>query len=173
MDSRTSWCTLVIAVWNSFDTVYVLKLICVFQGLAITLVSDEGDAKILNEVQDRFDVNISELPDEIDLSSYSKFVGMEALFFLCHIYQAISCYVPLTPLCLPSAKFNGKIIFICINYWVQFSDIASPPSFTELFSVKTVHLLHIGPTSALFHRWQCSWCLCYSYQRTFELRSPL
>lgn len=26
----------------------------------------------MNEVQDRFDVNISELPDEIDLSSYSK-----------------------------------------------------------------------------------------------------
>ncbi|GLH01310.1 Probable ATP-dependent RNA helicase CG8611 [Gryllus bimaculatus] len=40
------------------------------KGLAITLVSDEGDAKILNEVQDRFDVNITELPDEIDLSSY-------------------------------------------------------------------------------------------------------
>lgn len=40
------------------------------KGLAITLVSDEGDAKILNEVQDRFDVNISELPDEIELSAY-------------------------------------------------------------------------------------------------------
>lgn len=42
------------------------------KGLAITFVSDESDAKILNEVQERFDVNISELPDEIDLSSYSK-----------------------------------------------------------------------------------------------------
>ena len=31
---------------------------------------DEGDAKILNEVQDRFEVDITELPDEIDLSSY-------------------------------------------------------------------------------------------------------
>jgi len=40
------------------------------KGLAITFVSDEADAKILNEVQDRFDVNITELPDEIDLSSY-------------------------------------------------------------------------------------------------------
>jgi len=40
------------------------------KGLAITFVSDETDAKILNEVQNRFDVNISELPDEIDLSSY-------------------------------------------------------------------------------------------------------
>lgn len=42
------------------------------KGLAITFVSDENDAKILNNVQDRFDVNITELPDEIDLSSYSK-----------------------------------------------------------------------------------------------------
>jgi hypothetical protein len=57
-----------------------------FQGLAITLVSDEGDAKILNEVQDRFDVNITELPDEIDLSSYSKFIRM---FLIHHIYPPI------------------------------------------------------------------------------------
>lgn len=42
------------------------------QGLAITFASDENDTKILNEVQNRFDVNITELPDEIDLSSYSK-----------------------------------------------------------------------------------------------------
>lgn len=40
------------------------------KGLAITFVSDETDAKTLNEVQDRFEVDISELPDEIDLSSY-------------------------------------------------------------------------------------------------------
>jgi ATP-dependent RNA helicase UAP56/SUB2 len=43
------------------------------KGLAVTFVSEESDAKILNEVQDRFDVNITELPDEIDLSTYSKF----------------------------------------------------------------------------------------------------
>ena len=41
------------------------------KGLAITFVSDETDAKTLNEVQDRFDVNIPELPEEIDISSYS------------------------------------------------------------------------------------------------------
>merc|ERR1719427_1578547 len=40
------------------------------KGLAITFVSDEKDAKILNEVQERFEVNITELPDEIDISSY-------------------------------------------------------------------------------------------------------
>ncbi|PRD29127.1 UNVERIFIED_CONTAM: Ddx39b [Trichonephila clavipes] len=42
------------------------------KGLAITFVSDEGDAKTLNEVQERFDVNISELPEEIDISSYTN-----------------------------------------------------------------------------------------------------
>lgn len=42
------------------------------KGLAITFVSDETDAKVLNEVQERFEVNITELPDEIDISSYSK-----------------------------------------------------------------------------------------------------
>lgn len=43
------------------------------QGLAITFISDENDSKILNSVQKRFDVNIKPLPDEIDLSSYSKY----------------------------------------------------------------------------------------------------
>ena len=42
------------------------------KGLSITFVSDEADAKVLNSVQDRFEVNITELPDEIDVSSYSK-----------------------------------------------------------------------------------------------------
>jgi len=40
------------------------------KGLAITFVSDEDDAKVLNNVQERFEVNITELPDEIDLASY-------------------------------------------------------------------------------------------------------
>lgn len=40
------------------------------KGLAITFVSDENDAKVLNDVQDRFDVNISQLPDEIEVSTY-------------------------------------------------------------------------------------------------------
>lgn len=40
------------------------------KGLAITFVSDEKDAQILNQVQDRFEVNITELPDEIDVTTY-------------------------------------------------------------------------------------------------------
>ena len=43
------------------------------KGLAITFVSDETDAKVLNDVQDRFEVNIGELPQEIDITSYSKY----------------------------------------------------------------------------------------------------
>lgn len=35
-------------------------------------MSDESDAKVLNDVQERFEVNITELPEEIDLASYSK-----------------------------------------------------------------------------------------------------
>nr|XP_023012694.1 ATP-dependent RNA helicase WM6-like [Leptinotarsa decemlineata] len=40
------------------------------KGLAITFVSGEEDVKILNKVQERFDIAITELPDEIDLRSY-------------------------------------------------------------------------------------------------------
>jgi len=40
------------------------------KGLSVTFVSDEKDAKILNDVQERFDVSITELPDEMDLSTY-------------------------------------------------------------------------------------------------------
>lgn len=47
---------------------------CTFslQGLAITFVSEQEDVQVLNEVQERFVVNITELPDKIDGTSYSK-----------------------------------------------------------------------------------------------------
>lgn len=40
------------------------------KGLAITFISEDEDAKILTDVQDRFDVTIPELPPEIEISSY-------------------------------------------------------------------------------------------------------
>jgi ATP-dependent RNA helicase UAP56/SUB2 len=40
------------------------------KGLAITFVSDEEDSKTLEDVQSRFEVEITELPDEIDVSTY-------------------------------------------------------------------------------------------------------
>ena len=42
------------------------------KGLAISFVADEEDAKISNQVQERFEVKITELPEEIDISTYSK-----------------------------------------------------------------------------------------------------
>jgi len=40
------------------------------KGLSVSFVSEETDAKIMNDVQERFDVSIAELPEEIDLSTY-------------------------------------------------------------------------------------------------------
>ncbi|CAD5230406.1 unnamed protein product [Bursaphelenchus xylophilus] len=45
------------------------------KGLAITFVSDETDAQTLNGVQDRFDVTIPELPDELDKGTYIDETG--------------------------------------------------------------------------------------------------
>lgn len=40
------------------------------KGLAISFVSNEEDQKILNDVQSRFEIKVSNLPNEIDSSSY-------------------------------------------------------------------------------------------------------
>jgi len=40
------------------------------KGLAITFVSSEKDSEVLNQVQERFDVDIKPLPDKIDSSTY-------------------------------------------------------------------------------------------------------
>ena len=41
------------------------------KGLSISFVSSPEDSEVLNSVQSRFEVRISELPDSIDVSSYS------------------------------------------------------------------------------------------------------
>jgi hypothetical protein len=46
-------------------------------------VSDEKDAKVLNEVQDRFEVNVGELPEEIDITSYSEYI----FFIIIYVYN--------------------------------------------------------------------------------------
>lgn len=40
------------------------------KGLAVSFVADDEDNKTLDSVQSRFEVKISELPDEIDMSTY-------------------------------------------------------------------------------------------------------
>ncbi|KAK4338581.1 hypothetical protein RND71_043068 [Anisodus tanguticus] len=41
------------------------------KGLAITFVSSASDSEVLNQVQERFEVDIKELPEQIDTSTYS------------------------------------------------------------------------------------------------------
>lgn len=41
------------------------------KGIAISFISSEADQEILDKVQSRFEVNIPELPDEIDMSTYA------------------------------------------------------------------------------------------------------
>ena len=40
------------------------------KGLAITFASSDEDAKVLESVQSRFEVSITQLPETIDVSSY-------------------------------------------------------------------------------------------------------
>lgn len=40
------------------------------RGLAITFVSSAEDSEVLNKVQERFEVNITEMPEKIDPSTY-------------------------------------------------------------------------------------------------------
>ncbi|KAE9463400.1 hypothetical protein C3L33_04689, partial [Rhododendron williamsianum] len=41
------------------------------KGLAITFVASASDSDVLNQVQERFEVDIKELPEQIDTSTYS------------------------------------------------------------------------------------------------------
>jgi ATP-dependent RNA helicase UAP56/SUB2 len=40
------------------------------KGLAITFITSEEDSNVLNQVQERFEVKVGELPDQIDVTSY-------------------------------------------------------------------------------------------------------
>ncbi|KAF9614057.1 hypothetical protein IFM89_014857 [Coptis chinensis] len=42
------------------------------KGLAVTFVSSNSDSEVLNQVQERFEVDIKELPEDVDSSLYSK-----------------------------------------------------------------------------------------------------
>ncbi|MBA0844176.1 hypothetical protein Goarm_001295, partial [Gossypium armourianum] len=51
------------------------------KGLAITFVSSASDSDVLNQVQERFEVDIKELPEQIDTSTYSMFLLMPSICF--------------------------------------------------------------------------------------------
>ncbi|KAK4401270.1 DEAD-box ATP-dependent RNA helicase 15 [Sesamum angolense] len=50
------------------------------KGLAITFVSSASDSDVLNQVQERFEVDIKELPEQIDTSTYITCSVMLQLF---------------------------------------------------------------------------------------------
>ncbi|CAG7891472.1 unnamed protein product [Brassica rapa] len=50
------------------------------KGLAITFVASASDSEVLNQVQARFEVDIKQLPENIDTSTYSK-RRVSSLFF--------------------------------------------------------------------------------------------
>ena len=90
------------------------------KGLAITFISDESDAAILNEVQTRFEVQITEMPDEIDVTTYSK--DSFHLQYLKHLL----CFV-----------FQSKIV----NYLVMFNRNELCKLFLFVLSRLLLHLL--------------------------------
>ena len=49
------------------------------KGLAITFISTESDQTVLNDIQARFEVAVTELPDHIDPASYSEFTFQHLL----------------------------------------------------------------------------------------------
>ena len=42
------------------------------KGMAISFVTTDEDAEILNQVQSRLEVQIDEMPDEVDASTYTE-----------------------------------------------------------------------------------------------------
>ena len=48
----------------------IIIIIVIVQGLALTFCSGDEDSEVLKKVQERFEVNIGEMPDSIDTTSY-------------------------------------------------------------------------------------------------------
>jgi len=49
------------------------------KGLAISFIASDEDTQVLNEIQERFEIAINELPTSINVSSYSIFHFSEHL----------------------------------------------------------------------------------------------
>ncbi|KAK9068356.1 hypothetical protein SSX86_012468 [Deinandra increscens subsp. villosa] len=52
------------------------------KGLAITFVSSSADSDVLNQVQERFEVDIKELPEQIDTSTYRFVCGAAGMVYI-------------------------------------------------------------------------------------------
>ena len=56
--------------WRSKLTVAVKAEAQKGKGLAITFIGSDEDSDVLNKVHERFEVEIKELPEQIDTSTY-------------------------------------------------------------------------------------------------------
>lgn len=68
------------------------------KGLAITFVSSQEDSDVLNAVQGRFEVNITELPPKVEVSAYStcqSSPGLPAFHPLCVVVLTELLSIPL------------------------------------------------------------------------------
>ena len=55
--------------------------------MAISFIADDEDNKILQSVQERFEVTVTDLPEEIDISTYSK--SPDILFYINYSFSTI------------------------------------------------------------------------------------
>jgi len=60
------------------------------KGLAITFVSSEGDQQVMDAIQARFEVAMTELPESVDPASYSELLLHPSLpmFLTCWIVSS-------------------------------------------------------------------------------------
>ncbi|KAG5601539.1 hypothetical protein H5410_032909 [Solanum commersonii] len=70
------------------------------KGLAITFVSSASDSEVLNQVQERFEVDIKELPEQIDTSTYTQFGYIGPLSLKCHLSEMRVSWRILKSFCL-------------------------------------------------------------------------
>ncbi|KAM7257035.1 hypothetical protein ACFE04_012776 [Oxalis oulophora] len=70
------------------------------KGLAITFVASASDSDVLNQVQERFEVDIKELPEQIDTSTYRlrEDIASEAVDECCSMHSHISKLVVYEPI---------------------------------------------------------------------------
>ncbi|KAA3468204.1 DEAD-box ATP-dependent RNA helicase 56 [Gossypium australe] len=75
------------------------------KGLAITFVSSASDSDVLNQVQERFEVDIKELPEQIDTSTYSIAIIMKV-----ESAKAESDAQIMDPICI--AGYHGHVYLL-------------------------------------------------------------
>ena len=104
------------------------------KGLAISMVSSPEDSQSLNEIQERFEIAINELPTSIDVGSYSTFLYSDRLNLGCRGSRSCS-------LLWPRAKG------FCASFGLKQSAFPLVMLFCELTGKGFEHLQSLFPAS--------------------------